>query len=234
MQRGAASPSNSTTSNSPAAKRAKLNSGAAQATRVADQAAFQAVQAQEDAKREAILGKLAEEAGDTKWVLKAPSSARPSLNVVNAGYGTIDTARALPQGADEVVDEKQEEQPVRPQLLGRKSYGKFNKQIEVSLGRVFACIGLYAVANETTRRSNTIRIYRVHRTSKVTRTKTRRATVMTTQTRRSKMQIRGSTRDEPALLAWQTSCEQEKRQNEERQRARPRNRPIGVVVERSN
>lgn len=134
MQRGAASPTNSIASNSPANKRAKLNNGFAHPKSVplADQEAFHLVQAQEDAKREAVLGKLAEEAGDTKWVLATPSIARPSLNIVNAGYGIIDSSRATPLDADVDLEQDEEEQRLdRPQLTGRKSYGKFNKQLEV-------------------------------------------------------------------------------------------------------
>ncbi|KAB8360827.1 hypothetical protein FH972_024561 [Carpinus fangiana] len=136
MQRGAASPTTSNASDSPSTKRAKLNNGSPQATRAADQEAIQAVQAQEDAKREAVLEKLAEEAGDTKWVLQTHASAKPSLRVFNAGYGAIDrraiTNEATGNEDSEDDDEEQHDNKsqVAGQAFGRKSYGKFNKKIE--------------------------------------------------------------------------------------------------------
>jgi len=90
--------------------------------------------AEEEAKRQAALEKQGAEAGDTRWVLsfedqKAAAAPQPlALRVVSAGYASIDMTvfGALKTMEDEDSSED------RPVVIGRRSFGRFNKRLEVS------------------------------------------------------------------------------------------------------
>lgn len=87
----------------------------------------------EERKRQAVIDRAAAEAGETKWVLsvQAPAQTPPVMRVVTAGYGAIDTRDAGFEGSED-EDEEKEVVRVRPALQGgRRSWGKFNKVIEV-------------------------------------------------------------------------------------------------------
>jgi hypothetical protein len=98
---------------------------------LADQRAVQAAVAGEEAKRRAALEKAAAEAGDTRWVLSfedqntASASPNLSLRVVQTGYAHLDIPNFTATEND-----MEEEIPV---MVGRRSFGKFNKALEVSL-----------------------------------------------------------------------------------------------------
>ena len=72
---------------------------------------------EEEEKREKDIERLAEEAGETKWVLSTLDGEEQNgvggLRVALAGYADID------------------EEAWRPAMLGRKSFGKFNRKLEV-------------------------------------------------------------------------------------------------------
>ena len=69
------------------------------------------------ARREEAIERLAEEAGETKWVLSTVSGDTEGgvkgLRVAVAGYSDID------------------QDALKPAMQGRKSFGKFNRELEV-------------------------------------------------------------------------------------------------------
>lgn len=81
-------------------------------------------------KRQQALDKQATDAGDSKWYLDLPEDTHVNgFKVVNAGYTLLDSPRdGLDDGEDEV--EATPDVPTRT-LSGRKSFGNFNKVIEV-------------------------------------------------------------------------------------------------------
>lgn len=144
MQRAAASSptaSSPQTPELPSPKRRKTENGSTptkfDVDALADKRAIQAAIASEEAKRQAALEKQANDAGDTRWVLsfeeqeRAANGARKEkpLRVVQIGWGAIDSNR------DQVKyeEESEEEEEERPAMVGRRSFGKFNKVVEVCL-----------------------------------------------------------------------------------------------------
>lgn len=81
---------------------------------------------EEEAKRQTALDRLAEEAGETKWVLStvngitrggdegADGRSGGGLRITNAAFSEIDS------------------EAWKPTEIGRKSFGKFNREVEVS------------------------------------------------------------------------------------------------------
>ena len=89
----------------------------------------------ENQKLEQTLARLAQEAGDEKWVLALDSSPKDksphgsTFQINRVGYDVID----LQESVDESIDDPQVDLPPHGlQPFGRKSYGRFNKKIEVS------------------------------------------------------------------------------------------------------
>jgi len=146
MQRAAASsaPASSPTSTAtpttpaePSPKRQKLDADSSSATPGADLRAVQAAVAAEEAKREEALERQAAEAGETKWFLSFRPEARDgssghghrngdgsSLRVTSASYSGLDYD---PLSAD------WDEGVIRPAaVVGRRSFGRFNRALEVS------------------------------------------------------------------------------------------------------
>lgn len=90
----------------------------------------------EEAKRQAALDRAAAEAGETRWVLNfdqvhnVEQTLKTPIKVIQAGFATIDhdrtpaTVRNENSGDGELL---------RPALAGRKSFGKFNRTIEVGI-----------------------------------------------------------------------------------------------------
>lgn len=87
----------------------------------------------EDKKRAEVLERQAAERGESKWYLsfKEPqtqtSATGSPLHVVSAGYSMLDAAgtsneRSMEEGLGSA----------RPSIAGRRSFGKFNKMVEVS------------------------------------------------------------------------------------------------------
>lgn len=138
MQRAAASspttPSSPSTPDEPSPKRRKKDSdswspstSSFDVNALADQRAIQAAIAAEEAKKEAALERAAHESGDTRWVLSfedqrasSPSSSL-ALRVVQTGYASLD---APSRAVEEDMDED------KPVMVGRRSFGKFNKVLE--------------------------------------------------------------------------------------------------------
>lgn len=134
MQRAAASspPSSPANPSEPSLKRRKTSNGPSPATtHITDTQAFRDAADADDAKRTAAVEKLAAEAGETKWVLStADVNAGPTnetapqrkLRFLRAGYSDIDqdTAQLTGKGWGE---------------MGRRSFGRFNRDIEVILSQ---------------------------------------------------------------------------------------------------
>jgi hypothetical protein len=138
MQRAAASsPTTPPPSmlNEPLPKRQKNNSDSPSrpsfdVNALADQRAIQAAVAEEEAKRQAALERAAAEAGDTRWILSFEDQ-RPSeppnaaLRVVQTGYANLDA----PSNIKSVEEDTELED--KPVIVGRRSFGKFNRVLEV-------------------------------------------------------------------------------------------------------
>ena len=59
---------------------------------------------------------------------------QPALRIISAGYSTIDAATPLRDQISIANEEDEEtEYTQTPQMSGRRSFGKFNKSIEVWL-----------------------------------------------------------------------------------------------------
>jgi hypothetical protein len=111
MQRTGASPATPSTPSTPAgppSKKQRLSNGGAIASPVSGPV---------------------DSSDETKWYLsfRAPQlhPAASPLRVVSAGFSTLDA-----RGRDEVSSEEEETEAPRPQMPGRKSFGKFNKKLE--------------------------------------------------------------------------------------------------------
>jgi hypothetical protein len=140
MQRAAAAsptPSTPTTPDEPSPKRRKKDSDSSSRPKVnvdqlADQRAVQAAIAAEEAKRQAALERQGAELGDTRWVLSfedqkgAMAAPKLAIRVVQAGYANLDVPPANNKSVEE--DSQWEEKPV---MVGRRSFGRFNKVLEV-------------------------------------------------------------------------------------------------------
>ena len=139
MQRAAASSPITTTStpDQPSPKRQRIGDSSPAILDVdslADQRAVQAALAAEEAKRQIALEKQAADAGDTRWVLtfKPDFKARhikgkAAIRVVETGFAAIDHAipvQITSTGGEDMSSD-------RPLMVGRRSFGKFNRTIEV-------------------------------------------------------------------------------------------------------
>lgn len=132
MQRAAALPTSSAPSliNEPS-KRTKKESHSITSRqnldRLTDQNAVLDALAKEEEKSLAALDRLATESGDTRWVLNIKEQNHPvssmSLRVVQAGYAILDSLTSQNTAIDELIEE--------PTILGRRSFGKFNRDLEV-------------------------------------------------------------------------------------------------------
>lgn len=133
MQRAAASspsPSNPQDTTPPSSKRQKTNHStlSTPATLISDQAAIQAALEAEEAQRQAAITRVAAERGETKWVLSFVDAQKggggsQGMKVVKAGFGEID-------GGGDKVGEKGRG-PRKHMVPGRRSFGNFNKELEV-------------------------------------------------------------------------------------------------------
>ncbi|MCJ1285437.1 hypothetical protein MMC26_004777 [Xylographa opegraphella] len=121
MQRAAASSVSSTTSDSTSAKRQKRNDSSP-VTPSSDVLAIQAALAAEEAKRAEALARQQAEAGETKWVLSFQKEERAerkeAFRIDKKGYEGIDALQ------------RHEDEPWRPAMVGRRSFGKFNRALE--------------------------------------------------------------------------------------------------------
>ncbi len=123
MQRAAASTPPSTpqsqpqTPNTPPSKRQKTHASPSTAAPPSDLQLIQAALYDEEEKREKAIERLAEEAGETKWVLSTTKGeagdGKPAFRVMTAGYADLD------------------QEACWPATVGRRSFGKFNRELEV-------------------------------------------------------------------------------------------------------
>ena len=130
MQRAAASnppstpPSHPRSPDTHPSKRQKVSAAPSlTATPPSDLQLIQAVLLEEEEKREKAIERLAEEAGETKWVLSTENRGEGSgvrgLRVAKAGYSDID------------------QEAWRPAMVGRRIFGKFNGELEVRFVMIF-------------------------------------------------------------------------------------------------
>ena len=131
MQRAAASPSTEPTTEEPSPKRRRTERAQASkfdVSSLADSRAVQVAFAEEKAKKQAALDKQAAEAGDSRWVLNFETgrdiSAQSTFRIVQTGFASLDTS--LPQKSH-IGDNATGDDTV----VGRRSFGHFNRIIEV-------------------------------------------------------------------------------------------------------
>ena len=125
MQRAAASTSSvsqphSGSSDAPPPKRQKVSGvPSSTATSLSDLPLVQVASAEAEEKR----GKAIEEAGETDWILSTVNGdgghGVEGIRVAKAGYSDIDQAAW------------------RPAMVGRRSFGKFNRELEVFFVIIF-------------------------------------------------------------------------------------------------
>ena len=140
MQRAAASPNSSSpsTPSQPPSKKQRLSSGGATpATPSSDARAIQEALAAEELKRQQALDRQAADAGETKWVLsyqevKAKTREAP-MRIVTAGYGSIDSAAAVRAMRANIDSDSEDEGSAARKIQGRRSFGRFNRAVEVRL-----------------------------------------------------------------------------------------------------
>lgn len=138
MQRSAASSASQSAPSTPESRPAKRPRLSEPSNRLSsgpsDQQKIQDALAEEDRKRQQVLDRQAADAGDTKWRLSSSSAVKTKvLNVISAGYSQIDMSRNADNRQEEVDSE--DESPARTSS-GRKSFGRFNKTLEVSLDAI--------------------------------------------------------------------------------------------------
>ena len=89
------------------------------ATPPSDLQLIQVALTEEEEKREKAVERVAEEAGETKWVLSTVDGGEQTslgeLRIAETGYSDID------------------QEAWRPSVVGRRSFGKFNRDLEVSI-----------------------------------------------------------------------------------------------------
>lgn len=136
MQRGAASPNSSpTTPSEPPSKKQRLSNGSyastPSSTPRSDAQAIEEALAAEEQRRTEALEREAADRGETKWYLSFKEPQTPAqespLRIVPAGYSTLDAAahsKERPSDDDVEID-------VPLQAKGRRSFGKFNRSLEV-------------------------------------------------------------------------------------------------------
>ena len=123
MQRAAASvpsvpQSQAASSDAPPSKRPKVSAApSSTATFSSDLRLIQVASAEEEGKREKAIERLAEEKGETNWILSTVNG--------DGGYG-VGGLRVAKAGYSETDPE-----PWRPAMVGRRSFGKFNRGLEV-------------------------------------------------------------------------------------------------------
>lgn len=119
----------------PSSKRQRMSNGSyastPSSTPRSDAQRIEEAKAAEEQKRTEAVEREGVQRGETKWYLsfKEPPRTTPQtpLRIVSAGFSTLDASDAAKNKSsdeDENVDEV-------PQETGRRSFGKFNRAIEV-------------------------------------------------------------------------------------------------------
>lgn len=129
MQRAAAANPPSTpqsqprSPDTPRSKRQKVSAAPSSiATPPSDLQPIQVALTGEEEKREKAIERLAGEAGETKWVLSTVNGEGNrvgGLRIAMTGYSDID------------------QEAWRPAIVGRRSFGKFNRELEVNFVIIF-------------------------------------------------------------------------------------------------
>lgn len=136
MQRAAASPTTPTTPSTPdepSAKRRRIDSTPSKhfdVHAIADQSRIQQALAEEEAKRQTALDRQAIEAGDSRWELNfvhKDQGARPSLQVIKAGFAALDYSAEMERDSPEDEDSQELQD-----MICRRSFGSFGKKPLVS------------------------------------------------------------------------------------------------------
>jgi hypothetical protein len=136
MQRGAASPSSSlNTPPEPPSKKQRLSNGSyaftPSSTPRSDAQAVEEALAAEEQRRTEALEREAADRGETKWYLsfaEPHKAAQESpLRIVSAGFSTLDSTRPV---ADRSLEDEADDGR-NPPANGRRSFGKFNRSLEV-------------------------------------------------------------------------------------------------------
>jgi hypothetical protein len=117
------SASGSQTPSLPPAKRQRLSDGSASAVALSAEAqAVNAALADEEAKRQEALRKQFREGGETKWAF------RVEKRKVNTAGGSVET---IGYAGLESACKYEGDEPWRTTDTGRRSFGKFNRALEV-------------------------------------------------------------------------------------------------------
>ena len=99
------------------------------ATPSSDLQLIQVALTEEEEKREKAVERLAEDAGETKWVLSTVDGGEQTnlggLRIVENGYSAIG------------------QEAWRPSMVGRRSFGKFNRELEVSTICTSYCLVMF-------------------------------------------------------------------------------------------
>ncbi|KAI9695414.1 MAG: hypothetical protein M1836_006466 [Candelina mexicana] len=142
MQRAAAAStpttSTSTPSTEPSPKRQKLSTSNTASSPSSDLQAIRAAVAAEEAVRSAAIERQAAEAGETRWVLsfldgESNGVGHGRLKIVNDGYAGIDSGRGV---EDAYIEDGVEEERWREEkVVGRRSFGRFNRALEKTQSR---------------------------------------------------------------------------------------------------
>ncbi len=137
MQRGAGSPASSpSTPSEPPAKRQRLSNGTSHFTPSSTpRSRIDAVESPLSTGRQTPV-ELNERNSpnylETQWYLSVkeptPNTSKSSLRIVSAGYSTLDAATAI---LDHSSDDEEDDSSKIPKVQGRRSFGKFNRKIEV-------------------------------------------------------------------------------------------------------
>jgi len=134
MQRAAAA-SPPTTPSGPPSKKQRLSTGSSPATPSADAQAVHEALAAEEQKRQEAIDRQAANAGETKWVLsyqdQKPKYKQSPMRIVSAGFSSIDAAGPARMAAED----EEEDSVVGSNYQGRKSFGRFNRTVEVCYAR---------------------------------------------------------------------------------------------------
>lgn len=171
MQRAAASDASTpSTPAEPAAKKQRLSNGSFKSTPVSTPKSEVEAPTPEEQKREEAFAREAAARGDSKWYLSFQEPQSPAvlspLRIVSAGYGALDSAGAAQEQASD-----EEEENARPQMAGRRSFGKFNRATEVRVRfgyQGFTLTGLHRNSSRTT--TNRIRTPPLARPRKIATT----------------------------------------------------------------
>ena len=118
----------------PSPKRPKLSaSSSIQATSGSEREAVRAALTAEEEKRDAAMERQAAEAGETRWILsfRDEQSGRDGNlsgpKIIHSGYAGIDSSHGQARSNTEEAEEIWQS----PAIIGRRSFGRFNRALEV-------------------------------------------------------------------------------------------------------